>query len=253
MTIRTTKSVLRGMEIVIACWWIFAGVTSAQSTKPVQLKCESLTTPLGMDAKRPVLSWKLQDASAGARQTAYEIQVATSGTSLEASKPDVWDSGRVESDDAIGANYGGPALAPSKRYFWRVMVWGRGGKPYPASAVSWWETGLLGREDWEAKWIGYEEAEHRQVRESGAEWITNDDTDAPKGADKAAHDFRLRFDVAKPVRRASLYVTGQDSAAAWINGKQVVAADPLPPWKQMPWKTYMIRDISKDVKAGGNV
>jgi len=48
-------------------------------------------------------------------------------------------------------------------------------------------------------------------------------------------------------------VTGQDSAAAWINGKQVLEAEPLPPWKQMPWKTYTIRDISKDVKSGANV
>jgi alpha-L-rhamnosidase len=253
MTIRKTKSVLRGMKIVIAFLCVFAGDASAQSTKPVQLKCESLTTPLGMDAKSPVLSWKLQDASAGARQTAYEIQVASSGTSLAAGKPDVWDSGRVESDDSIGTNYGGPALAPGKRYFWRVIVWGRGGKPYPASDVSWWETGLLAQENWKAKWIGYEEPEHVRLRESDAEWITNADTEAPAGADKAVHDFRLRFDVAKPVRRASLYVTGQDSAAAWINGGQVLAASPLPPWKQMPWKTYSERDISKDVRTGGNV
>jgi alpha-L-rhamnosidase len=253
MTFRKTKSILRGTGILIACLWAFAGDASAQSTKPVELKCESLTTPLGMDAKNPVLSWKLQDTSAGAQQTAYEIQVASIGTSLSAGKPDVWDSGRVESGDSIGQNYGGPVLAPSKRYFWRVMVWGRDGKPYPASDISWWETGLLRQENWKAKWIGYEEPEHRRLRESGAEWITNADTEPPKTADKAAHDFRFRFDVGKSVRRASLYVTGQDSAGAWINGKQVLPEAPLPPWKQMPWKTYTTRDISKDIKAGGNV
>jgi alpha-L-rhamnosidase len=252
MTIRKTRGMLRGTEILIACLCVFAGDASAQSSKPVQLKCESLTRPLGMDAKNPVLSWKLQDASAGARQTAYEIQVASSVTSLTAGRPDVWDSGRMESDDSIGANYGGPALASSKRYFWRVIVWGREGKRYPASDVSWWETGLLRQENWNAKWIGYEESEHRHVRESGAEWIANGDNDAPKEVHSAAHDFRFHFDLAKPVRRATLYVTGQDSASAWINGNQVLTASPLPPWKQMPWKTYMVRDISKAVKTGSN-
>jgi alpha-L-rhamnosidase len=247
------NSMLPAVRIVVVGLTLFAADALAQSMKPVQLKCESLTTPLGMDEPRPVLSWELQDASPGARQTAYEIQVASSGASLAAGKPDLWDSGRVESRDSIGANYGGPALAPSKRYFWRVIVWGRDGKPYPASDVSWWETGLLRQENWKAKWIGYEEPEHRRLRESGAAWISNADTEVPKAADKAAHDFRLRFDVAKPVRRASLYVTGQDSAAAWINGKQVLEAEPLPPWKQMPWKTYAVREISKDIKTGGNV
>src|SRR5450631_4059452 len=253
MTIRKTKNASRGMVTVLAALCVFAGNASAQSTKPVQLKCESLTTPLGMDTKNPVLSWKLQDPRPGARQTAYEVQVALSDTSLLAGKPDMWDSGRVESGDSIGAKYAGPALAPSKRYFWRVISWGRDGQPYPASDFSWWETGLLGQENWRAKWIGYEETEHRHLRESGAQWITNADTETPKTKDQAAHDFRFRFDLVKQVRRASLYVTGQDSAAAWINGKQILAADPLPPWKQMPWKTYSTRDISKDLKAGANV
>src|SRR5882724_8407016 len=255
MTFRENHSqaLSRGMGIALACLCLCIEVASAQSSKLVKLECESLITPLGMDAKTPVLSWKLQDTTAGAKQTAYEIQVASSSGQLEAGKPDIWDSKRIESGDSIGAGYGGPALTASKRYFWRVLVWGRDGKPYPPSDVSWWETGLLLQENWKAKWIGYEEPELKHLRESGAQWITNSDTEAPKAADKAAHDFRFHFAVEKPVRRASLYVTGQDSAAAWINGKQVLEAEPLPPWKQMPWKTYTIRDISKDVKSGANV
>ena len=248
-----SKALLRGVGIALACLRLCGGIASAQANKPVMLECESLITPLGMDAKRPILSWKLQDTSPGARQTAYEIQVASNSTLLATGKADIWDSNRVASDDSIGAVYGGPALTPSKRYFWRVLVWGRDGKAYAPSDASWWETGLLQQENWKAKWIGYEEPEQKQIRESGAEWIANSDTQAPKAADKAAHDFRLKFAVARPVRRASLYVAGQDSASAWINGKQVLEAEPLPPWKQMPWKTYTIRDISRDVKSGGNV
>src|SRR6266481_10202066 len=145
------RVLLHDIGIAFACLCLCIGVASAQSSKPVMLECESLITPLGMDAKRPVLSWKLQDTSAGAQQTAYEIQVASTSALLKAGKPDIWDSKRVESGDSIGAAYGGPALAPSKRYFWRVQVWARDGKPYPPSDVSWWETGLIQQENWKAK------------------------------------------------------------------------------------------------------
>ncbi|HWY45117.1 MAG TPA: family 78 glycoside hydrolase catalytic domain [Candidatus Sulfotelmatobacter sp.] len=240
-----------GLFGVLACGLLPASL-SAQS-KPVHLECESLTTPLGMDANKPVLSWKLQDATPGARQTAYEIQVAFSAEVLASGKPDVWDSGKVESGDSIGATYAGPVLVASKRYFWRVQVWGKDGQAYPASDVSWWETGLQRQENWKSKWIGYEESELRYVRESGAEWITNSDTGAPAESETAMHDFRYGFNIAKAVRHATLYVAGQDSAGAWINGKSILQSEPLPPWKQMPWKTYSVRDISKAIQPGRNL
>lgn len=238
--------------IAIACWCVFGGRAAAQS-KPVSLECESLITPLGMDANKPVLSWKLQDTRPGAKQTAYQIQVASSGALLAAGKPDVWDSGREESGDSFGVSYNGPALTPSKPYFWRVLLWDRDGKPYPPSDISWWETGLLTQKNWTAKWIGYEEPELRRVRESGAIWISNAEAPGPKNGNSAAHDFRLHFEVAKAVRRAALYVTGEDTAGAWINGKQVLQPESLPPWRQMPWKTYTVRDIAKDIQNGQNV
>src|SRR5258708_2171145 len=117
MTIRENngKALAWDIGIALACLCLCVGVASAQSNKPVMLECESLITPLGMDAKKPLLSWKLQDTSVGAQQTAYEIQVASSSALLAAGKPDLWDSKRVESGDSIGADYGGPALTASKR------------------------------------------------------------------------------------------------------------------------------------------
>src|SRR5580692_4514630 len=153
--IRTSTRVAgAGLMVLAGC------VTAmAQVGKPEKLECESLVTPLGMDAEKPVLSWQLRDTRDGAKQTAYEVQVAASAANLAAGKGDVWDSGKVESSDSIGVAYGGPAMQPSKRYYWRVLVWDRDGKAYPVSDVSWWETGLLKQENWKAKWIGFEEAE----------------------------------------------------------------------------------------------
>ena len=190
---------------------------------------------------------------------------------LSGAKPDVWDSGRITSDKSFGVAYSGPELAASTRYYWRVEVWDKDGKPYPPSDISWWETGLL-KESWKAQWIGYEDPEHRAVRKSGAMWITNagnakpkptadarpkasDDAkdNAPEGSADTQHDFRYRFPLVGQVRHAHLYVTGKDTPSAWINGKQVLAGHPLPPWKQTPWKSYRVVDVTSNLQQGKNL
>src|SRR5262249_26393196 len=120
---------------------------------PQKLECESLVTPLGMDAKEPVLSWQIRDEREGARQTAYQIQVASQESLLAAGKADVWDSGRVESDDSRNVKYAGPALRPTTRYFWQVRAWDKDGNAYLVSRPSWWETGLQDSQNWKGKWI----------------------------------------------------------------------------------------------------
>ena len=247
------KSALLRTTLVSATIFLLASAACAQTMKPVMLQCESLTTPLGMDTKHPVLSWKIQDPRAAARQTAYQIQIASTAALLAEGKADIWNSGRIDSDDSRSVAYAGSALQPSKRYYWRVVVWDQNGKAAAPSDASWWETGLLDQKNWSAKWIGYEEPELRQVRESGAVWITNSDTLAPSKDDKSRHDFRFAFELANSPRRALLYVTGQDSPGAWINGQPVLESQPLPPWRQMPWKTYKVRDVSKTLRSGKNL
>ena len=55
------------------------------------------------------------------------------------------------------------------------------------------------------------------------------------------------------MKRADLFVTGEDTAAAWVNGRQVLETLPLPPWKQAPWKTYLLKDVTSDVRSGENL
>jgi hypothetical protein len=131
--------------------------------------------PLGIDDPSPRFSWQLQDPARGARQTAYELLVASSVALLQRGKADLWDSGRIESGQSLNLRYAGPPVAPSTRYFWRVKVWGAEGKLYPGSAISWWETGLLKPQAWQAQWIGFETAEENAVRHAPAIWIANPD------------------------------------------------------------------------------
>ena len=222
-----------------------------ESSKPTRLECESLVQPIGVDAERPSLSWDLHDSRTGAKQTAYRIVVASQSRLLDSGKPDVWDSGRVESDQSAGVAYGGPTLHPETRYYWKVRVWDKDGKPYAESDASWWETGL--GDNWKASWIGYEDLEHRSIRAARPGWITNASVPSYKGDGAARHDFRLAFNVPGAVKRAALYVTGEDTAAAWINGKQILQTSAQPKWGRTPWRTYTRADATGLVHTGDNL
>ena len=62
---------------------------------------------------------------------------------LAQGRADVWDSGRVESDQSVNVPYTGPAVESRRRYYWQVRVWDAQGQASPYSQASWWEMGLL--------------------------------------------------------------------------------------------------------------
>ncbi|MGP8174747.1 MAG: family 78 glycoside hydrolase catalytic domain [Terracidiphilus sp.] len=223
-------------------------------TGPVELRVDNLKTPLGIDDPAPRLSWQLRDPARGAKQTAYEVQVASRAELLREGNADVWESGRIDSAESVNVRYAGPAVAPGTRYFWRVKVWDAAGNPYAESETSWWETGLLKQDGWRARWIGYETAEEDAVRHAAAAWIANPDARALAAENRREQHFAYRaaMNLDKPVLRAALYATGQDTVSAWINGEQVLTAGEFPPWKQMPWKKFMRADITGKLTAGVN-
>ena len=248
--------------VLTACGLVLAASsTSAQVQKPsiaihgpAELRVDDLKTPLGIDDPAPRLSWQLQDPARGAKQTAYEVLVASSSAVLASGKADIWDSGRIDSDSSLNVHYAGPALQASKRYAWQVKVWGVAGKPYPTSAATWWETGLLSQDAWNANWIGFETAEEDAVRHAPAAWIASPEAKA-LAAEKAAQQniaYRHTITLSKPVKSAALYATGQDTVAAWINGSQVLEASAFPPYKQMPWKKFVRADATGKLHDGSN-
>jgi alpha-L-rhamnosidase len=73
---------------------------------PDGLQVDNLKTPLGIDDPAPRFSWQLDDPARGAKQTAYDVVVASNTERLQSGKADVWDSGRVESNRSIDIPYG---------------------------------------------------------------------------------------------------------------------------------------------------
>src|SRR5690625_7495794 len=76
--------------------------------------------PIGIDNQTPPsLSWKLQSANRDEVQTSYQIRVASSQDLL--SSPDVWDSGKVNSDNQRNITLEEP-LTSSSAYVWQVRA-----------------------------------------------------------------------------------------------------------------------------------
>jgi alpha-L-rhamnosidase len=227
---------------------------AASARGPVELRVDTVRAPLGIDDPAPKFSWQLRDPARGASQSAYEVQVSSSAEGLTESKSDIWDSGRVSSSQSLNIRYQGPPLVPGKRYFWRVRTWDAAGKRYPESETSWWETGLMTQSGWRALWIGYETMEERAVRKANAAWIASPDaqTLASEKLPEQHFAYRAATTIDGAVRSAMLYATCEDTVSAWVNGAQVLNANPLPPYKQMPWKKYVRADVTKQLTNGTN-
>ncbi|AIY41690.1 Alfa-L-rhamnosidase [Collimonas arenae] len=113
---------------------------------------EYSSNPLGIDNPRPRLSWILGSDERNQKQSAYQVKVASSLPLL--ARPDIWDSGKVDTDQSVLVPYGGPPLLSRTRYYWTVRVWDSHGHTSAWSKPSWWEMGLLSEQDWHAQWIG---------------------------------------------------------------------------------------------------
>jgi len=131
----------------------FAGVCSAEVTVE-NLRCEYLENPLGIDVDKPRLSWITKSNQRGWIQNTYQILIASSEEKLARDKGDLWDSGKVKSDQSIHVEYAGKPLTSRTQCFWKVMVWDKDGMASEWSDTAQWSMGLLHSEDWKAKWIG---------------------------------------------------------------------------------------------------
>ena len=132
------------------------GAEISTDTKPVNLRCENLVNPLGIDATKPRLSWQMQGgefAARGLKQTAYQVQAASSPEKLAAGEADLWDSGMVSSDSSHLVEWGGKPLVPRQQAWWRVRIWDQDKRESAWSAPATFELGLLSENDWQGKWI----------------------------------------------------------------------------------------------------
>jgi alpha-L-rhamnosidase len=118
-----------------------------------RLRCEYLENPSGIDVTRPRLSWIVRSEFRNQRQTGYRVVVSSSEELLAQDRGDLWDSGKVESDQTIHVEYGGKPLTSRMRCFWKVQVWDAQGRESGWSETAHWSMGLLDVSSWQAEWI----------------------------------------------------------------------------------------------------
>jgi alpha-L-rhamnosidase len=207
---------------------------------PYGLTTEQRTEPLGLGDIQPRLSWKLRSDRRGAAQSAYRITAEVLGRT-------VWDTGRRESGDTLLVPWNGPVLQSATRYHWQVEVWDETGTP-AGTARSWFETGLLHRDDWTAVWIGRDPVSLPLVDPP-----TDEERSFPDPAAAPLYLYREFAPAERPVR-ARLYATARGVYEPTLNGEKVGDLELAPGWteyhRRLQYQTYDVTDL---VRAGGNV
>ncbi|WP_405728562.1 glycoside hydrolase family 78 protein [Streptomyces sp. NBC_01537] len=109
----------------------------ASTAAPTALTVGGLAAPADVaPGSAPLLGWHV----GGDRQSAYQIQVATTSSALTGT-PDVWDSGQVTSTSDGNVTYAGATLTASSGYYWRVRTWDSSGAVSAWSAAAAFGTG----------------------------------------------------------------------------------------------------------------
>ena len=250
--------------VTVACAWNGAAKADVArpTIEPVMLTCEYREDSLGVDVEKPRLSWKLQTGSPtldvhqprGQRQTAYQVLVASNEKALTQNQGDLWDSGKVLSDESVHVQYAGTPLEARQQCFWKVRIWDEKNTPSPWSASASWTMGVLG--GWKGAWIAARDVPMK--RPSGQSYIPAKE---PPGNFKGSAPVRreavlMRRDVtlsARPVR-AVARVTALGFVDFTVNGKKPDEARVMAPalsdcTKRVYYDTY---DVTELLRAGRN-
>lgn len=189
--------------------------------KAIELETKFLKEPIGLGIKNPRLNWKTED---GVNQTAFQVILKDKEDNV------FWDSGKVLSSSMHVIC---PKEIPSRTYIhWEVILWNEKDQKGESSS-SFFETGLLKREDFHAHWI------------SGNYHVN--------GKNRYPIDcFKKTFFV-KDISQARLYVTSLGLYEIQINGRRVGDFVLAPGYtdykKRIQLQTY---DVTSYLKVGEN-
>lgn len=218
--------------------------STSQQFRPINLLCEYLKNPLGIDSTKPRFSWELVSPKRGVQQTAYRIIVANTPQELDAENGGKWDSGKIESSQSTQIPYQGKPLVSGEICYWKIKCWNTDGEESQFSPVATFEMGLLNMEDWQGEWIGVDES-----------------ISAPM--------FRKSFTTDRSVKQARAYICGLGYCELHLNGNKAGDQVLTPNWtdydkREMggmlyPYKDksnkrvlYITHDITKMLNQGEN-
>jgi alpha-L-rhamnosidase len=193
------------------------------------LRCENEVNPIGIDIQDPRLSWWIESAERNINQKTYQILVASSEALLKKEEGDMWNSGRIESENSISVRYNGKPLQSGQEYFWKVKVFTDSGKEYEWSDPATFATGKMSHADWKGKWI----AANADTRH-GAVYL------------------RKEVDIGKRVKRAIVYFCGLGFSEFTIEGEKIGDYFMGPGFTTYNKRTqYLVFDVTKQFSQPG--
>ncbi|MGC4941385.1 family 78 glycoside hydrolase catalytic domain [Kribbella sp. DT2] len=197
----------------------------SRSAAPTHLRFDhhTATEPvLGIGSAAPRLSWQVPSADEDWAQTAYELEIVRGDA---APRTHV-----VESAVQILVAWPDNPLGSRERAAVRVRVRGADWSEWSEPAVV--EAGLLGTDDWSARFVS--------PREIG-------DHDSP--APLVAGEFELPDDIVS----ARLYATAHGTYVPTLNGRRVGDLELAPGWTAYQFRLrYQTYDVTDLVQAGAN-
>ena len=217
---RKTLIVASVLSVVLA--------TQAAGLKPLDLRCEYVVNPLGVDVPNPRLFWVDESKQRGQRQTAWQILVASSLKNLAKDRGDLWDSGKVASDETVQIPYAGQQLKSAQQVFWKVRVWDKDEKVSESKPAT-WTMGVLEKSGWQAQWIGTVDTNISSLL------------------------LRREFSVKPGLERALVNICGLGQYELSLNGQKVGDDFLSPGWtKYNKTCLYDTFDVTKNVRRGEN-
>lgn len=200
----------------------------SRSTKVSRLYCDYVENPLGIDNRKPKLSWTINSTERNQKQTAYQILVSSTPELLNNDKSDIWNTGKIKSEQSVHVVYQGKKLESAKKYFWKVRVWDKHNIKSEWSAPANWEMGLLEPDLWKAQWVGYDS--------------------------EVAPLFRKEVEISQPLKEARIYISGLGFYELSINGSKVGDHVLDPGQTDYEQRTfYVTYDITQQLKQGMNL
>lgn len=226
-------------NIILSLSFIFFQLNIFAQVEVQKLTCEQEDNPLLVESKNPRLAWQITSSKRGNNQLAYQIVVATSLDKLSASDADLWNSGRVESNQSQGISYQGEELVSRQTCYWKVKVWTTNGESAWSAPAS-WEMGLLYYKDWSARWIGFDKAFSWDKDEFHSRL--------------SARYFRKEIDLNKAdIEKVRVYIIGLGLYEFNLNGKKVGESVLCPsPTDYNANVLYHVHDITAELQDGKN-
>ncbi|OXA81501.1 alpha-L-rhamnosidase [Flavobacterium aquidurense] len=232
------KKFLLHLTIIISLFTLSAKAQNKISV--TNLQSEMLNNPEGIDVLQPRLSWQINAEVNDVKQTAYQILVASTLEKLNANNADLWDSGKVESNEAVNIIYKGKKLENRQDVFWKVAIWTNKGE-VKSNNNAHFSIGILTYADWKStRWIGYEK-------------LSKDDS-VSQYARLSARYLRKEINLKKQVKNAKVYIMGMGLYELYINGNkigdQVLAPVPTDYTKNVKYNVF---DVTSQLKEGKNM